>query len=295
MREWVEYVLYRLAMGASLYSPLRLAYWFALRVADLHFFFDRRGREAVMSNLRVVLKGHSDEMIRNEARWTFRNFGKYLAEFFRFSRLDRAFVEKYVLVEGREHLDEALDAGRGVIVISAHFGNWELGGGVGVVMGYDISSVALDLPNRRVNELLNRHRMSRGVKIVSAGRFMRGCYRVLKEGGIVALLADRDTTGHGIRVPFFGVSTVLPQGPARLSLRTGAPIVPIFMIRRANDGWLMMIEPPIWPRERRRDISEEDLREMMMRYLPVMERYIRRHPSQWAMFHPLWGDACGRA
>lgn len=282
-----EYLAYKLAMTVSLYTPLRFAYWVALRVADLHYLFDRKAREAVKKNLRRVLgPRRSESMIGYEARWTFRQFGKYLAEFFRFTRFGARFVEKHVLPSGLANIEEAAGAGRGVVIVTAHLGNWELGASVFIDLGYDVTSVALEHKNSRVDVLLNKQRVRRGVRVLPAGGYLRGCYRALRAGKIVALLGDRDVTGAGIDVEFFGKPVTLPQGPARLSVRTGAPIVPAFMLRRPNDSWHIYIERPIYP-----DTSidrDESVRDMMSKYALVMEEYIRWHPSQWAVFYDFW-------
>lgn len=285
----LEYLAYKLAMTISLYTPLRFAYWVALRVADLHYLFDRKGREAVKKNLRRVLgPGRSERMIGYEARWTFRQFSKYLAEFFRFTRFGARFVEKHVLARGLENLEEAASGGNGVIFVTAHLGNWELGASVLIDLGYDVTSVALEQKNTRVNTLLNQQRARRGVEVLPAGGYLRGCYRALRNGKIVALLGDRDVTGSGIRMKFFDKEVSLPQGPARLSVRTKAPIVPAFMLRRPCDSWHMYIEKPIFA-----DPSldrEEAVRRIMEQYVPVLEEYIRWHPSQWAIFYDFWGE-----
>jgi lauroyl/myristoyl acyltransferase len=286
----IEYLIYRAAMLISLCTPLRFAYWVGRRFADLHYVFDRRGRRAVKDNLRRVLGG-SERMIGYEARWTFRHFGKYLAEFFRFSRLSSTLLEKHLLVEGAENLAEAHKVGKGVIILTAHLGNWELGSLMLRSLGYEITSVALDHKNKRVNDLLNRYRAQRGVEILPAGGFLRGCYRALKKGRLVALLGDRDVTGGGIEMQFFGAPVSLPQGPARLSVRTGAPIVPAFLLRRPNDSWHGIIGAPIFP-EAKEDL-EEAVQSLMKRYIPVMEYHIRWHPSQWAIFYDFWNAESG--
>ena len=284
----LEYLVYKMAMTISLYTPLRFAYWVALRVADLHYLFDRKAREAVKKNLRRVLgPSRSERMIGYEARWTFRQFGKYLAEFFRFTRFGARFVEKHVLATGTENIEEALKAGCGAILVTAHIGNWELGASVFVDLGYDVTGVALEHKNIRVDALLNEQRVHRGVEVLPVGGYLRGCYRALKNGKIVALLGDRDVTGAGIKMKFLGKEVTLPRGPARLSVRTGAPIVPVFMLRRPNDSWHTYIEEPIYP-----DASidrEEEIKRIMKEYVPIIERYIRWHPSQWATFYDFWG------
>jgi KDO2-lipid IV(A) lauroyltransferase len=275
-----------MSMALSVYTPLRFAYWVGSRIADLHYIFDRRGREAVKSNLRRVLGDADESMIRYEARWTFRHFSKFLAEFFRFNRLGSEFVKKHVLMEGMESFAEAHAAGKGVIVVTAHVGNWELGSLILNELGYDVTSVALFEKNERVSGLLNRHRAQRGVEILPAGGFLRGCYRALKNGRVVALLGDRDVTGGGVEVDFFGEPVSLPQGPARLSVRTGAPIIAGALLRRANDSWHCVVSDPMFPNT---EIDQDDaVRSLIEQYASELENIIRWHPCQWSIFYDFW-------
>ena len=282
----IEYMIYRLAMTLSLYTPLRFAYWVSSRIAELHYVFDRRGREAVKRNLRRVLGNADETMIRYEARWTFRHFSKFLSEFFRFNRLGSEFVKKHVLMEGMEGVAKAVEEGKGVILVTGHIGNWELGSLILSELGYRVTSVALFEKNERVSRLLNRHRAQRGVEILPAGGFLRGCYRALRDGRIVALLGDRDVTGGGIEVDFFGQPVSLPQGPARLSVRTGAPIIVGALLRRPNDSWHCVVSDPIYP-----DTGidqDEAVRSLMEEYVPKLENIIRWHPCQWSIFYDFW-------
>jgi KDO2-lipid IV(A) lauroyltransferase len=201
-------------------------------------------------------------------------------------------VEKHVLVKGREHLEEALSHGKGAIILTAHLGNWELGAHVMTQMGHEVTSIALEHQNPRVDRLLNEQRRRRGVNLLSTSGYLRGCYRALREGKIVALLGDRDVTGGGIEMEFLGKRVSLPQGPARLSVRTGAPIIPGFNLRRSNDSWHTIIEKPIYPNPD--DDQEGAVRSLMEKYVPVMEEYIRWHPCQWAVFYDFWGSPAGR-
>ncbi|MFC1671619.1 lysophospholipid acyltransferase family protein, partial [Planctomycetota bacterium] len=108
----------------------------------------------------------------------------------------------------------------------------------------------------------------------------------LRDGKVLALLGDRDVTGGGIEMEFFGKPVSLPQGPARLSVRTGAPILPGFLVRRSNDSWHAVMEKPIFPDQ---SIDQDEaVRAIMAQYVPLMEEYIRWHPSQWSVFYDFW-------
>jgi KDO2-lipid IV(A) lauroyltransferase len=113
----------------------------------------------------------------------------------------------------------------------------------------------------------------------------------LKGNGLVALLGDRDFSANSITVEFFGRPVPMPRGPAALSRRLGAPLIPIFMIRERDDSFRLEIERPIYP-EPEEELSRGDeagaIKALMLRYLKVIEDYVRRYPEQWYMFRGVW-------
>ncbi|MFH1024628.1 MAG: lysophospholipid acyltransferase family protein [Planctomycetota bacterium] len=283
------YLLYRIMMFISLTFPLRFTYWVALRVADLHYLFDRRARECVRKNIRRILGAPAPESrVRYETRWTFRHFGKYLGEFFRFDRFDRTFLDQYVRVEEVRHIDEALKRGKGCIALSAHFTNWELGLCNLAFLGYPVNAIVREHVNPRVNDLFLRQRTGKGIRVFFPGAAVRSCFAALAGNEIVAILGDRDFSGKGIAVDFFGAKAVFPRGPAHLALRTGAVIIPTFFLRRSNDAFVLRFHPPIaWNPAAD---HETQAREIIEAYARLCEEYISRDPSLWCVFDDFWGE-----
>lgn len=283
-----EYWKFRLAEGLSRALPRQQAYWVGLRAADRFYARNGPDRQAVLSNLRQIYRARGvmppAEVLEGLARKTFQYFGKYLVDFFRYAALDEAQVEQMVSREHPEYLDEAVARGKGVLMVSAHFGNWELGGAVLSALGHQVHAVFAPQRLQKLDRLFRERRERRGMHAIPLGRAASGIIRCLRSGEIVALLGDRDFTAKDDRVPFFGKPARMPRGPARLSLHTGAPIVPAFLRREIDDSFLFRLYPPIYPEEME---NEMGIRNRLCR---ILEKEIGDHPYQWFIFEDFWAD-----
>lgn len=281
-----NYIVYRLGQFIALSLPLRWAYFISRLVCDLQYLFAVNDRRAMTQNLRAIFPEKSGREIRRLRRQVVRNFGKYLVDFFRFSKLDRNYIEKSIRIQNKEYLDAALSRGKGVITLTAHLGNWELGGVVISLLGYPFSAVALPHKHKPVDDFFNRQRQSKGIKVIPLGKAVRQCLDVLRHNEVLALVGDRDFSEKGIVMDFFGKPTFFPEGAAAFSLKTGAAIVPGFMVRDPDDGFTLRFERPL-------DFSaqgkkNDDICNLIRQYKVIFENYIRRYPDQWYMFRRFW-------
>lgn len=239
-----------------------------------------------MDNLRAVLDAPDDRALNRIAKEVFVNFAKYLVDFFRFSKLDRNYIESNVKIVGKDNLDEALKRGKGVIALTAHIGNYELGGAIVALLDYPLNAVALDHKNKLVNNFFVRQRQIVKIKVISMGAALKRCYECLTKGEMLALLGDRDFSNRGVRLKFFGRDSLIPRGPAVLRLRTGASILPVFIVRLPDDTFQLSFERPISYSPT--GDFEYDVRQVTERCIGVIEEYVRRYPSQWFMFARFW-------
>ena len=289
MKIYIRYLLFRLLIGLCNLLPQRFLYFIALRIADLNYWFlDPKGKQAVLENLRRVLPDATPARINKEARWVFRNFAKYLTEFFRFRHFDMDFFKTNVAMFGLEHVEQALSEGKGCIVSSAHLANWELGAAALSIMGGKKMTVSVAMHRYgRINDLFMRERESMGLKVADMEKdAARVMMRALRRNEVVGVMGDRDPTQQGVMVEFFGRPCRFPQGPARLSLATGAPIIPAFCLRRTNDSFTEIFLPPIpIPTEGTRD---EKVVLMAQAFANIIADAVRHHPEQWAVFYRFW-------
>ncbi|MCS6771332.1 MAG: lysophospholipid acyltransferase family protein [Kiritimatiellae bacterium] len=281
-----SYLAYRVASILARAMPRGCAYWLGVRISDLYYALDAPARRAVESNLQRVFSYRgvvlSRDAKRGLARQTFRYFGKYIVDFFRDGGLGIEEVERRVSIEGRERLESAYASKRGVVLVTAHLGNWELGGAVLSALGYPIHAVEAPQRMPRLEKLLRRQRERRGVHIVHVGKSARVLLKRLREGHCVALLADRDFSGEHEETLFFGMATHLPRGAAWLAHRADSPILPVFLIRMVDDTYLLRIKPAIDPRE---SPSERATHE---RIRDALEEEISENPHQWFVFREFW-------
>lgn len=289
MRDRIVYIGFCAIIFLCRLLPGRFLHWIALRIADINWILDRRGREAVKSNLRHILPDATEERICYETRWVFRNFGKYLTEFFRFRRFDKAYFQKYVAIRNGHYVDEALEKGKGCITLTAHLSNWELGtAGWKVLSGHDVNVIVAMHQYGKVNDLFRGEREAVGLKMIDMDTAPRQVMRALRNNEIVGIVGDRDPTRQGVVVEYFGRPCRFPQGPARFALATGAPIIPGFVTRRTNDSFTVCFEEPIKIPES--GTKEEKIQAITQAYARVFEDMVRWHPEEWTVFYRVWDE-----
>lgn len=220
-------------------------------------------------------------------------YARYWFDTFRVRVLSPAELNQRTRVEGLDHIDRALEGGRGCIAVLPHMGNWDAGGRWLAAKGYRIASVAEELRPKRLFELFLRHRGELGLKILPLTKDSgvgQQLGALLAENWIVALVADRDLTGRGVEVEMFGATRMLPAGPAMLSLSTGAPLL-VCPVWTTEDGWRIRMGEPlgIEPTGRTRD----DVAALTRLMGAEFERAIAANPVDWHMFQPAWGGPAG--
>lgn len=264
--------------------PRKMAYIMAMVLADCHYYFSATDRHAVEANLKTVMQ--IEQVPKESVRQVFRNFGKYLADFFTQTKyLNSDFITHHVHLSNVEYVNDVLAQKKGCIVVSAHLGNWELGGSVMAKLGYPLSIVALPHVDPRVNQFFNAQREFFGTKVISTTTAVRRCIEHLKENRILAILTERDFTHHGIPMNFFGKPTLIPKGAALFSLKTGAPIIPAFFLRTKNDDFEIEFLKPIYPPSLQKPkYNDKEIEDYISQYVHIIEDAIRNNPEQWLMF-----------
>ncbi len=223
------------------------------------------------------------------ARTVFTAYGRYWAEVFWYRPRRFRQVERRVDIEGLEHLERALAEGRPVIVTLPHLGNWEMAATAAERTGVRITAVAESLGNPLVTKWFLDMRAGLGIDVVltaEGGGVTRKLLEALKNGQTVALLNDRDISGRGVQVEFFGETTTLPAGPAALALRTGAALLPVASYFKDGPGHRIVIEPEVEPAPA--DDTGDRVQPTTQRLAQVLERQICRHPEQWHLVQPNW-------
>ncbi|UCD55416.1 MAG: lysophospholipid acyltransferase family protein [Candidatus Omnitrophota bacterium] len=280
------YFLYRAGRSLCLKVPLKICYKAAVICADIYYLFARDDRRNLTDNLKVILGTDDKKLIERHIKSIFRNFAKYLADFFRFGKLNRDYISSNITIEGRENIDRVLAKGKGAIMLGAHIGNWEMGAAVIASLGYPFYAIVLSHKDKQINDFFVHQRSIADVKIIAVGSQLKNCFRVLKKNSLVAIVGDRDFSGHGVKADFFGRPAILPKGPAFFSLRIGSPIIPSFLLRMKDDTFKLVFEKPLEGKSTGNE--EADIKNLMQKYLSVIEKYIKIFPDQWYAFKRVW-------
>jgi KDO2-lipid IV(A) lauroyltransferase len=247
-------------------------------VGTIAYLAAPRGREAVRANLAIIAPEKS-----LSARRVFVNQVRQYLEVFQIPRLDRARFDAIVRVEGWEHFLCAERLGKGVIFGSAHLGPIALVGQILMQRGYTLTLPA-EKTDSEFMHAVNRARQAQGLVLVPVDSAL-GIHRVIRDGGVLGILADRAVTGVGERVEFFGRPALLPSAQVALALRTGAALVPAFAWREKGLLVARIEEPLELVSTGDRDT---DVRAGVRRFAARLESYIREHPEQWTVFEPVW-------
>ena len=255
-------------------------------LADLFFLFSRRERAIALGNLSVAFGAEKNPReILNICRCCFRNLSKGFMEALKIPRLTSENRARLITFDGRQNIDDALKMGKGVIILTAHFGNWELLAAGLAFSGYDISYIVRPMRSRQLDNMLNGIRKGTGGHPVPRSS-LKGALRCLRRNGLLGILSDIDTKVDGVFVDFFGRPAFTPRGPVSLALRTGAALVPTLIIRQEDDTHIIVAEKAL-ELEITGDI-EEDIRVNTARFTKIIESYIRKYPEQWIWIHQRW-------
>ncbi len=251
------------------------------------FSLSHRERTRAIEHLSVAFGAEkSPDEISKLCRRCFENLGKGLMEVLQFPRLTSENLSKLVAFEGRQNLDNAFKKGKGVIILTAHFGNWELLAASLTLSGYKVNFIVRPVRSPRLEMMLNRNRESMGIGCIPRGTSIKNALKCLKRNEILGILSDIDTKVDGVFVDFFGRPAFTPRGPVSIALRTGAVLVPAFIIRQKDDTHKVVIEKAL--ELKTTDDQESDILRNTARFTKVIESYIRKYPEQWIWIHQRW-------
>lgn len=273
--------------------PRRLLLLLARAVADLGFHFFHRFRARSIGNLTLALGDQLDaRQIASVVRSSLRNFFRAFIEVGFALETAPEEIRTRVPVLGREYLDAALAKGKGAIALSAHLGNFFLVGTRLAAEGF-VTSVLVNQPsNGYFGRLMDGWRLRVGQRTIHARPrrlAFRDLVQALRRNEVTIVIADEYRSGSGVLVPFFGRTVLARRGPATLALRTGAPLVPIYLIRRPDGELALIIEPEI--ELARSGTIKADIRENTRRIAQWLEKTVSAYPGQWNWMTVRWHRA----
>lgn len=270
--------------------PRPYAYALAIVVARFAFVFARRARSTLEYNLSVALPDVSPGELKRIAYRNFRNQSKAYADLMRLPVARVEELRTLLNVEGVEYLEQALERGQGVLVISAHMGSWEVAAAIWSATWAPVSLFAEELEPEELYDWYRRTRARLGISVLPINRSgLRKVLEALAANEMVITAIDRDVLGTGVEVEFFGRPARIPDGPAAIALKRGAPLLPVCVLRNADDSYQAIGSPPIFAVST--GDREADVRRVTCQLVCHLEDIIRAHPDQWHMPHSIWQGA----
>jgi len=256
-------------------------------LAALSYTFWPHLRRVGLFNLRIAFPEWTERQRKKVLFAEFRNLGRMLADFAHFPHLNRENIERLIIYDGFENYDEARKGGKGIIFLTAHFGNWELGSFAHGVYGYPCNFVVRKMDNPLIDKLINQYRCGSGGHAIEKTEFGRQVLRAFGRNEAVGILMDQNMlAGEGAFVEFFGVPASTTTGPARVARRTGAPVIlglviwdsklKKYRLRFDRIDWIECPDP------------EQEIVMNTANFTRRIEEYIRRYPDQWLWVHRRW-------
>lgn len=257
-------------------------------IGSVAFVWLGRLRRVGLLNLKLAYP----EMLERERhailRRAYRNLGWLVAEFCQMESYAAAIASQFIRYEGLDHYLAARGRGRGVLVLTGHLGAWELSSFYHSLMGYPMGLVIRRLDNPLIDRFVNRIRCLHGNRVIHKDDFARGLIASMRAGETVGILMDTNMTPpQGVFVPFFGIPACTASGLARVAAKTGAAVVPGFLLWDEREQRYVLHFGEELTLEKTED-SEADMLANTARFTAIIEEYVRRYPEQWLWMHRRW-------
>jgi phosphatidylinositol dimannoside acyltransferase len=284
--EW-RWRAFKLVQSVVERLPRPWAYALAVTAARFAWWFSPLARPRLEYNLKVACPELTQIELRKLSWLNFRNHAKAYADLMMLPRMNVEAMRPLLHVEGWEHLEQARAAGKGVMVVSCHMGSYEVVSAIWSATLAPVSFFAEEVEPRALFEWYRETRARLGISVLTlhfAG--LRKVTQALQDQEMVITAIDRDITGTGHMMPFFGRPAPIPLGPAAIALRLGTPILPVCVYRLSDDSYMAEGVAPLIA-ESTGDARADEVR-VTQQLLRQIEEFIRRHPEQWHVPHRIW-------
>ncbi|HEX5236037.1 MAG TPA: lysophospholipid acyltransferase family protein [Silvibacterium sp.] len=288
MRKWLEYAVVWVLVKLLGFLPRRAARTIGAGVGAAAYVLMGRLRQTGLRNLELAFPEKPVADRERMLRRLYRNLGWQMGEFCQMPKYTRENTRGFLRYEGLENYVAARERANGVLIVTGHLGAWELSSYYHSLMGYPMSIVIRRLDNERVDRLVNAIRCLHGNRVVHKDEFARGLLAAMRQGETVGILMDTNMTPpQGVFVPFFGRMACTASGLSRVAVKTGAAVLPGFMVwEEAEQKYVLRFGGEI-PVVRTGD-DEADALANTARFTAVIEEWVRRYPEQWLWVHRRW-------
>ncbi len=268
--------------------PRKIAFRAGEMIGELLYRTLSRRRQIGYKNLTIAFGNElSDQEKQQILRSNFRNLGKALVEVLRFPKMSKKYLQEKIAISGQENYLAAKEKGRGLLVLTAHVGNWEMSSHAHSAAGYPLNLVVRPLDNRFLDKMVTRRRTMYGNKILARREGLRQIIAALKQNEAIGILMDQNTKRkQGIFVDFFGKPACTTPVIATLALRYDVPVIPGFIVRTGFDTHTLRFgsETPI----QKTGNFRKDIEVNTAHFNKIIEEFIRQYPDQWFWIHNRW-------
>ena len=287
MTDRFEYILFVGFSYLFRLCGLKISRRFSTILAFVFFYIIPIRKETTIDNLTKAFPEYTHAQIKKIAFNSYKSFATALIEILYLPWIDEKSILNIAKFEGVELTRKKHEEGKGVILLAAHFGNWEYSGiAGGLTMQIPFSIIIKPQRNILVSDWLNKMRTRWGNEVIPLGISIRQVYKALKDGKIVAMAADQRGSADGIRVNFFGRKAAVYPGPAILALKTWAPIFYGVSVRQPDNSYIIKFEEV--DTKNLPESEEEKIVELSQRLTDYLENIVRKYPEQWLWMHKRW-------
>lgn len=288
----ISFLIYLLLKGVSFFVnllPEGFSLWLGRQLGNVTYYLDLEHRKVAIQNLHTAFgQEKSTSEVRDIARRTFQNLGMTAVEFFRIPKMDMKAFKRKVKIERLAEALALLEKKKGALLLIGHFGNWEMMGLMSKVIGNPIMVLAKPMKkNQWVDRFITKIRNASGLEVISTVNAGRKVMKALSQNRVVGILIDqRAKRSEGIWVDFFGRKAPTTPGLAVLAMKTGAPVLPVFMVRDGFKKHRLLIKEPL-ELIHTGDIKK-DVEANTQLFNHILESMIRQYPDQWFWVHRRW-------
>lgn len=281
-----KYYAFKMAAFSLAYLPRNLGYFGASLIADFAYTFFPTARVGVADNMRHVLGFNADDIVlRKAVRGVLRNTAKNYFDLIKVPHMGLDEIERHITVHGWQHLTDALAQKRGVVLVTAHLGSFDIMAQIFAIRPVKATVLVEALKPPPLLNHVTALRESHGVPFMPGQPgALESMMQLLRSGEAISMACDRNIQGKGITSVFFGEEVTLPTVAVIMAMRTGAAIVPIFNRRNHNGSYVINVEPAIDVLTTGNGAVAKNVEQVAQ----VMERYIRDCPEQWVTLRSIW-------
>ncbi len=287
MKNTLEYIFFFLFAKLFQVLGLKISRRLASLVALIFYYIVPIRKSTVIKNLRIAFPEYSNEKIKEISFKVYKSFSIFFIEILVFPKLNNKKIESEIEFSDPDLVIKKFNEGKGLIILSAHFGNWELiPPAIGARLGINGLTIVKPLRNPYVDKWMNHLRTRFGNEVIPLGISLRKTYQSLKEKKMIGIAADQRGPEEGVRVKFFNTEVPVYSGPSVLSLKTGAPILSLLAVRQKDYKYKIIVKEI--DKNSLSENFDDSVIELTQRHTLHLQNMIKKYPEQWFWMHKKW-------